>query len=424
MPSSYLAFDVRRTRRPRLCDDSDVTTGSVNQSARQQCRRGHVLVDGTLVRADVVVDGGVIAEVIVDPRNGDLGEGDIDCEGLVIAPGFIDLQCNGAGGVDITNEPHRVVDVAAELPRFGVTSFLPTVVTAPASTRTDAIATMADFTRQPTRPTTAGPVATPLGLHFEGPMISRKHLGAHVPRFAADPETLLDEIETWASSGVVSLVTLAPELGHALDVIETLVAAGVVVSAGHTGMSPPDFARARAAGLSYVTHLFNAMAPFGHRSPGPIGAVLADPSVTVGVICDGIHVDPVAVAVAWRALGPHRMSLVSDASPALGAPYGRFDIGGFEVIHDETGVRTLDGTLAGSALPLDLAVRNLIAFAGCSLADALATVTSTPATLLGLSDRGVIRAGARADLTIVDHAGGLHRTIVGGDTAWNRTDTT
>ncbi len=381
-----------------------------------------MLLDGELVRADVVVDRGVIAEVVRNPTGSDLDDGDIDCEAMVIAPGFIDLQCNGAGGVDITNEPHRIIDVAAELPRFGVTAFLPTVVTAPPATRAAAIATMADLTQRPKR-TTVGPGATPLGLHFEGPMISRDHLGAHVPRFAVDPETLLDEIETWASSGVVSLVTLAPELRRALDVIETLVAAGVVVSAGHTAVSPSEFAGARAAGLSYVTHLFNAMAPFGHRSPGPIGAVLADPSITVGVICDGIHVDRVAVAMAWRALGPQRMSLVSDASPALGAPYGRFNIGGFEVIHDETGVRTLDGTLAGSALPLDLAVRNLMAFSGCSLADALATVTSTPANLLGLHDRGVIRVGARADLTIIDHAGELHRTIVGGDTAWRRADT-
>jgi N-acetylglucosamine-6-phosphate deacetylase len=113
--------------------------------------------------------------------------------------------------------------------------------------------------------------ATPLGLHFEGPMLSPRHLGAHVPRFAAEPESLLDEIGTWTSSGAVALVTLAPELAHATDVIERLVAAGVVVSAGHTAMTPTDFAAARAAGLSYVTHLFNAMAPFGHRSPGPIG---------------------------------------------------------------------------------------------------------------------------------------------------------
>ena len=197
-----------------------------------------------------------------------------------------------------------------------------------------------------------------------------------------------------------------------------IVAAGVVVSAGHTAMTPAHFTVARAAGLSYVTHLFNAMAAFGHRSPGPIGAALADRSVTVGVICDGIHVDPTAVAMAWQALGPTRMSLVSDASPALGAPYGQFRIGGFEIVHDESGVRTLDGVLAGSALPLDQAVRNLIAFSRCSLADALATVTSTPADLLGLVDRGRLCVGMRADLTVVDHAGDLRYTVVGGRTAW------
>ena len=136
------------------------------------------------------------------------------------------------------------------------------------------------------------------------------------------------------------------------------------------------------------------------------------------MICDGIHVDPIAVEMAWRSLGPARLSLVSDASPALGAPYGRFRIGGFEVIHDETGVRTVDGVLAGSALPLDRAVRNLMSFTGCTLADALATVTSTPADLLGVADRGRLRAGARADLTILDGAGNLHRTVIAGETAW------
>ncbi len=390
---------------------------------RRRYRGGRVLLDGALVRADLVVDGGIVAEVSVDPPHGgpdDLDDGDIDCDGLVIAPGFIDLQCNGAGGVDITTEPDRILDVAAELARFGVTSFLPTVVTASASTRAAAITAMTELRRQHA-PTAAGRrVATPLGLHFEGPMISRRHLGAHVPRFAADPESMRAEIDAWASSKVVSLVTLAPELDGALDVIETLVAAGVVVSAGHTAMSPADFAAARSAGVSYVTHLYNAMAPFGHRSPGPIGAVLADPSVTAGVICDGIHVDPVAVEMAWRSLGPHRMSLVSDASPALGAPFGRYDIGGFEVIHDGTGVRTVDGVLAGSALGLDRAVRNLMAYTGCSLPDALATVTSTPADLIGLADRGRIRVGARADLTIVDPAGNLQYTVVAGATAWAR----
>jgi len=385
---------------------------------------GHVLVDGELVRADLVVDGATITDVITDPADvgpfdvGQPGTSDVDCSDLVIAPGFIDLQCNGANGVDITTEPDRILDVAIELPRFGVTSFLPTVVTAPASTRVAAITAMSALAEQADHTLNGRRAATPLGLHLEGPMISRDHLGAHVGRYAAEPSSLLAEIESWASSGVVTLVTLAPELARAIDVVERLVAAGIVVSAGHTAMTPGDFASARAAGLSYVTHLFNAMAPFGHRSPGPIGAVLADPSVTVGVICDGIHVDPIAVAMAWRALGSARLSLVSDASPALGAPFGRFRIGGIEIVHDDTGVRTVDGVLAGSALPLDQAVRNLIAFTGCSLADALATVTSTPADMLGLVDRGRIHRGARADLTILDQGGNLRHTIIAGETAW------
>ena len=380
-----------------------------------------MLIDGGLTRADILVAGDTISEVVTDPSDvgSPAGDGlDVDCRDRVIGPGFIDLQCNGAGGVDITNEPHRILDVAAALPRFGVTSFLPTVVTAPASTRAAAIAALTGLTGQPTHRLDERLAAAPFGLHFEGPMISRDHLGAHDPRFAADPASLLDEVDAWTASGVVSLVTLAPELDQAIEVIERLVAAGVVVSAGHTAMTPPDFAAARRAGLSYVTHLYNAMAPFRHRSPGPIGAVLADESVPVGVICDGIHVDPIAVEMAWRSLGPARLSLVSDASPALGAPYGRSRIGGFEVIHDETGVRTDDGVLAGSALPLDRAVRNLMSFTGCTLADALATVTTTPADLLGLVDRGRLRAGTRADLTILDHDGNVHHTVIAGQTAW------
>jgi N-acetylglucosamine-6-phosphate deacetylase len=386
-------------------------------------RGGHVLIEGALLRADLAVEGDRIADIITDRSADDTTVGDddsdtVDCRGLVIAPGFIDLQCNGARGVDITNEPHRILDVAAALPRFGVTSFLPTVVTAPATARSAAIDAMSALAAHSGHRVDGRPTAAPLGLHFEGPMISRHHLGAHVGRYAAEPASLLDEVDTWASSGVVRLVTLAPELHRATEAIERLVAAGVVVSAGHTAMTPAEFAAARAAGVSYVTHLYNAMAPFGHRSPGPIGAALADASVTVGMICDGVHVDPTAVAMAWRALGATRLSLVSDASPALGAPFGRFRIGGHDIVHDDTGVRTVGGVLAGSALALDQAVRNLMSFSSCSLPDALGTVTATPADLLGLVDRGRIRPGARADLTILDDAGHLQRTVIAGETAW------
>ena len=381
---------------------------------------GHVVMDGDLRRVDLVLDGDRIGAITdspdVDSTNLQMSSGDvIDITGAIVAPGFIDLQCNGAGGTDLTAEladDATAIDrVARILPRFGVTSFLPTVVTSPRRVRSAAIEAM--------RERAAGVIgARPLGLHFEGPLISRDRLGAHTGRFVARPPA--DEIAAWIDSGVVSLVTLAPEVDGAPDVIRQLTAAGITVSAGHTAMSPEALAEARAAGLSYVTHLFNAMAPFDHRRPGPIGAVLADGQLTAGLICDGLHVDPVAVRMAWRTLGPHRTSLVSDAAAPLGAPFGTFHLGTFDVVYDETGVRTVDGVLAGSALELDQAVRNLVEFTGCSLVEALATVTTTPADLLGIDDRGRVAVGNHADLTILDRNGRLLATIIAGRLAWRR----
>jgi N-acetylglucosamine-6-phosphate deacetylase len=379
-------------------------------SMRQVFSGAHLVVDDRLRRGDLVVDDGLIVEISFDVADTARTSGSVDCGGLVLSPGFVDLQCNGAFGADITTDPMSIEMIAEALPRFGVTSFLPTVVTSPTFRRRAAIESLHDLRHR-------GPVfgADPIGLHFEGPMISRQHLGAHVSEHVATID--VREIDEWISSDAVSLVTLAPELPGALDVIRALASRGVVVSGGHTAMTPRDLATARDVGLSYSTHLFNAMAPFNHRSPGPIGAVLADDTLVAGIICDGIHVDAIAVRMAWHALGPTRMSLVSDASPALGMPYGRIRLGGFEIIHDETGVRTVDGVLAGSALALDQAVRNLMAFTDCGLTDALATVTSTPADLLGLTDRGRLRVGARADLTILDPAANLVATIVAGTLA-------
>jgi N-acetylglucosamine-6-phosphate deacetylase len=162
--------------------------------------------------------------------------------------------------------------------------------------------------------------------------------------------------------------------------------------------------------------LFNAMRPFSHRDPGPIGAALADDDVVAGLICDGIHVDPIAVRMAWRALGPSRLSLVTDAISALGVDGGR--LGSVDVTIGEHGVRNADGVLAGSTLSLDQAVRNLVTFTGCDVADAFATVTSTPADVLDLPDRGRLTVGKRADVTVLDGALNVVATIVGGEVAW------
>lgn len=339
----------------------------------------------------------------------------VDCRGAVIAPGFIDLQCNGAGGVDITTAPERIADVGRQLTRFGVTAYLPTVVTAPPDTRHRAIEAMTELAARPRAP---GDGAMALGLHFEGPAISPDHVGAHPRRLVTVPHD--DELDVWVASGVVRLVTLAPEVPGGTAMAARLATGGVVVAAGHTAMTPAEWAAAKAAGARYVTHLYNAMRPFSHRAPGPIGAVLADDDAIVGLICDGVHVDPVAVKLAWRALGPTRTSLVSDAAPPLGGAHGTYELGGFAVHYDETGVRTDEGVLAGSALELDQAVRNLVAYTDCSLVDAVATVTSTPADLLGLEGRGRITVGGRADLTILDPEGGLIATVIAGSTEWAR----
>jgi N-acetylglucosamine-6-phosphate deacetylase len=218
----------------------------------------------------------------------------------------------------------------------------------------------------------------------------------------------------WTRPNGVALVTLAPELPGALGVIRRLVAAGVVVAAGHSEATVDELRAGVDAGITYVTHLFNAMSPLGHRAPGVVGGALADERLVVGLIADGIHVHPTAVSVAWRALGPDRLNLVTDAVAALGLGHGPTRLGTLDVTVGPDGVRAADGTLAGAAIGLDAAVRHLVAFAGCAPAQAVATVTSTPARLLGLADRGAIVDGARADLTLLDQDLRVVATIVDG----------
>ncbi|MEO1057144.1 MAG: N-acetylglucosamine-6-phosphate deacetylase [Actinomycetota bacterium] len=389
----------------------------VETADRIDVHSGRVLLPDGVRRADLSIVDGRIAAIgddageerapdasHIDESGGgraELGTQVIDASGMIVTAGLIDLQCNGAGGVDFTGEPTAMAAAAEVLPAFGVTSFLPTVVTAPTGARRAAIEAMGAYEHS------VG--ARPLGLHFEGPALSAECLGAHDARYRRDPGELRSEMAEWIT-GHVALVTMAPELDDAGRMIAELTAGGVAVSAGHTAMSFDDLATAKRNGLRSVTHLFNAMTPFAHRAPGAVGAVLADADVVAGLICDGIHVDPVAVRAAWRALGPGRVVLVSDASAPLGRPYGRFQLGRRELIHDDTGVRTADGTLAGSALPLDRAVRNLRDFTGCDWTDAVRAATATPADLLGRRDIGRIATGARGDLVIFDDA--LHPRLV------------
>lgn len=338
----------------------------------------------------------------------------LDGRGLLAVPGFIDLQVNGAFGADFTADPTSIWRVADRLPRYGVTSFLPTLVTSPL----EQIAVARQIV-------VSGPPAgfrgaAVLGLHIEGPFLNPHKKGAHNPAYLRPPDPTL--VADWSPATGIRLVTLAPELPAGLETIRRLAAQGVVVSAGHSLATYAQAEEAFAAGLRYGTHLFNAMPPLLHREPGLVGALLAAADRIAGLIADGIHVHPALIRIVWAAKGPTGLSLVSDAMAALGMAPGRYRLNDLEVIVSEKEARLADGTLAGSVLSLDQAVRNLIAFTGCSLAEALATVTTTPADLLGIGhERGRIRPGLIADLVLLTLDLRVVTTIAAGEVVWSAT---
>ena len=365
---------------------------------------GAVYTDGTCLDAHVVVDGARITAMSASLHE-PCGHA-VDATGCSVLPGFVDLQVNGAGGVDLTTQPQRVGEVAAFLVQFGVTSFMPTVISSPAVDMSAAVAEICRWSHQ------VRPAARSLGVHLEGPFLNPTRAGAHPMHHLRSPS--LAEVHDWSSAAGVAMVTLAPELPGALDVIEYLVANHVSVCAGHTAADAVELAAAVAAGVRGVTHLFNAMGPISARVPGPGGATLAHPTLIAGLIVDGKHVDPTMVRVAWQALGPNRVALVSDAMSALGLSHGTYAIGDTSVVVDDTGVRAADGVLAGSVLRFDAAVRNLIAFTGCGLAEASLSASSTPARLADRHDIGRLAPGYLADMVLLDANGQVVVTIVDG----------
>jgi N-acetylglucosamine-6-phosphate deacetylase len=327
----------------------------------------------------------------------------------VLTPGLIDIQLNGGFGHDFTEEPASIWEVGARLPAFGVTAFVPTVVTSAADSRTR----MLDALR-------AGPPAgyrgaEVLGAHFEGPFISPQASGAHDKSLLRVPLEPDADVRSWSRDAGVLLVTLAPELPGALDLTRELVSRGVVVSSGHSAATFEEGRAGIDAGARYATHLFNAMPSLGHREPGLIGALVADARVTLGLIPDGIHVHPSVVALTAAGIGLNRLSIVTDATAGLGMDPGRYSLGGRDVNLDGTSVRLEDGTLAGSALSADQAVRSLVAMTGRTPQDAARTMTSVPAALLRLEGRGDIRVGARADFTLFTRDLHVAATYIGGE---------
>jgi N-acetylglucosamine-6-phosphate deacetylase len=355
---------------------------------------GARIFDGTrLIEGQaVLIDGGRIAGVM---PAGDLPSGTERrrVEGL-IAPGFIDCQVNGGGGVLFNTETSAkgIAAIGAAHRRFGTTGFLPTLITDARGKIRAALAA--------TEEALAAKTPGVLGVHLEGPFLNPERKGVHETRFmrAIDGDDIA--LITSARAGRV-LMTIAPEKVP-VATIATLAAAGVVLSAGHTAASYDTVRAAQAAGLTGFTHLFNAMPPLAGREPGPVGAALDDGTAWCGLIVDGQHVSAASLRIAIAARGWQRMMLVTDAMPSVGSDAEEFELLGRIVNRKDGKLTTADGTLAGSDLDMASAVRNSVAL-GLSIEAALHMASRAPAEFLRLGDQlGRIAAGYRASLVLLD----------------------
>ena len=342
----------------------------------------------------LLLEGGSILDV---SPNGDLlDEADEahDYGDSLLVPGFVDLQVNGAFGVDVASEPHRMAELSESLPSTGTTAYLPTVISSPESLYEDALPVLSTATHD------RNVGAEVLGVHLEGPFLSLDRRGAHaaahvVPSAPGLLAHLLD-------LGPVRMLTIAPELEDADDLMSLAATRGVVVSAGHSDASfeiAYDTFDRRAAS---VTHLFNAMSPLHHREPGIPGAAFAHPRVVCGLICDGLHVHPEMVSLAFRMLGPDRIYLATDATAATGMGPGEYPLATRKVYLDANMARLGSGALAGSLLTMNEAFQNVLAFTGCTVPEAVRMASTVPARLVGEGRRkGRLTPGYHADVTVL-----------------------
>ena len=368
---------------------------------------GDVLTPEAIGSAAVVIQDGKILDVVRSPRPDDLPRRHREVRGL-ICPGFIDLQINGAFGIDVEPYPEPLEALAREVPKTGTTSFLPTAVSWPTE-RYDSFLKALEEASQP-------PGARILGAHVEGPFLAPTRKGAHDPANLRPVDLRLTR--KLIGSGMVRMMTLAPELPGAEEAIRLLADGGVVASAGHTDADYEKMLRAIDLGLSMGTHLYNAMGPFTHRAPGGVGALLTADRVRASIIADGVHVHEGALRLAYRQKGSEGIALVTDAMEAAGMPPGEYELSGRKVRLEDGEVRLPDGTLAGSALTMDRAVRNAAELLHIPVQNAVRMATATPAEILGMPEKGRIAPGAVADLVVLNPDGSVQKTIVAGTTIY------
>ena len=363
--------------------------------------RGRLVLDDRVAVGTIRIEDGLIASV-------DIEDGATDDSLAYIAPGFVDVHVHGWGGFDAMGGQAALDGMARGLLRRGVTSFLPTAVTAPLSDLAEFAETVRAW-----RPSAPDDGAEPLGFNLEGPFLAESKRGAHDPTHLIAPSSI-DAADLEPLLECLRVITIAPELPGAIELIALLDGRGVIVSLGHSAATEKQAEAAYAAGARSTTHLFNAMTGVDHRHPGLAVAALLDDNAWVELIADGVHVDPALWPLIRRLKPADRILLVSDALPLAGTDATEGIVGGLKV-EVRNGRVTLAGTstLAGCAEALDIGVRNL-ALSGVPLADAVAAATRAPLSMLGVDDRGRIGVGQRADLAELDGRYRVRRVMRSG----------
>lgn len=327
----------------------------------------------------------------------------IDAEGLLVLPGLVDIHSHGAAGEDFSDgNPEGLKKILQYEKRCGITSYCPTSMTFPKERLRQIFASIKDAQTEDG--------ATVVGINMEGPFLDPAKKGAHVEKWIAAPDVAFVRELNQDADGLVRLVTLAPNMDGAEEFIKEMHEE-VCISLGHTAADYDCASRAMKLGAHHVTHLYNAMQPFGHRAPGLIGAAMDDPECMVELICDGYHIHPSAIRAAFRMFGPERVILISDSMRATGMENGTYELGGQEVTVKDRKAVLKDGTLAGSATNLYGCMCKAVEF-GIPLEQAIMAATANPARSIGIFDRvGSIRIGKQADLLLVSENLELKRVI-------------
>ena len=374
-----------------------------------------LLVGGRLLTPTValpdhslVIEGGKIASITAGQPQVGPSDRVIDAAGLCVVPGFVDVHVHGGDGFDSMDGTSEAVwGMARFFARHGVTSYYVTTTSA----TPEGILKAIEAVMTTTQPRDG---AQHLGVHVEGPYLNPAHCGAQQVEEMRDPHP--EEYHNWLESGVVRLITVAPERAGVLELIEEATREGVEFAVGHSGASYEQMREAANRGLRQATHTYNGMLGLHHREPGTLGAIMTDDRIYGQLICDGIHVHPAMVKLLIRAKGTGRVILITDAIRAAGLADGEYDLGDGQIATVRNGiVRVPSGSLAGSTLTMDTAIRNVIDFTGMSLQEVLPMATSTPAEAMGLAGKkGTLAVGADADITLLDASLHVHTTIAAG----------